>query len=208
METEKIKAILFDLGNVLVRFDLAIMAKGYSKYARIPDERIAEFVMSSRLGEWYMRGKLTSSEFYRKTAAFFKMKKISYDEFYAVWNSIFSPYREMEDIVRNLKKKYPHIPLIIVSDTNEEHFNFVRKEYEFIDLVDHFVLSQDIGRLKPHHDMYNAAITLAGVLPREIFYTDDREDLIRKARAMGLRAYQFTGHEALIKQFEKLGVSL
>ena len=52
------------------------------------------------------------------------------------------------------------------------------------------------------------ALALAGTEARSVFYTDDRADLIKKARAMGIKAFQFTGYEGLREQLAKFGINV
>jgi FMN phosphatase YigB (HAD superfamily) len=206
MNNTNIKAIFFDLGNVLVRFDLAILEKGYAEYGYKPHMDIARYIMESDTGRSYMRGRINSSVFYEKTRRHFRMK-ISFGDFYRVWNSMFYPYPEMELIVRSVKEKYPEVTLVLISDTNEGHYRFIKENYAFLEVLDRYVLSYEVGWMKPDKRIYRKAIDASGSPARDIFYTDDRLDLIEKARTMGIRAYQFTGHEALLAQLAKFGLT-
>ncbi|MBD3379216.1 MAG: HAD-IA family hydrolase [Candidatus Omnitrophica bacterium] len=202
-----IKAIFFDLGNVIINFDPLIAEKGYGEVCVIREGNLVDYIMGSRNMDMYMEGRLTSSQFYSKTCRIFKIK-LKYGDFYRIWNSIFFPYPEMEDIVRKIRKDYPDIKLMLVSNTNEEHFNFLKKEYPVLALFDAHVVSHEVGRQKPHPDIFKAALKLSGVLPRDIFYTDDREDLIEFARTMGIKAQLFTGHQPLREQLGKYGITV
>jgi len=204
----KIKAVLLDLGQVLVKFDAGLLGKGYARYAKVFDEdMMTEYLLDSDNVNRYMEGKLTSSQFYMRTCKFFRLR-IKYNEFYSIWNSIFYPYPEMEDIVRRIREKYPDIKLVLVSNTNETHYDFIKQEYEVLGLLDHCVVSHESGSIKPHPGIYNEALKAAGVISKEAFYTDDRPDLVDAARVMGIRAYLFTGHEKFRKDLAKCGVEV
>lgn len=203
----EIKTILFDLGNVLVNVDIARAAKTYSTFSKRKEEEFSHYIHTSRELKMYQEGKLTSSQFYAKTCRLFKMD-IKFADFYDTWNSMFYPYPEMETIIKNIKKKYPHIKMILLSDTNEAHYTFIRKEYNILDLLDGFVLSFEVGKEKPHADMFKSALSLADTIPRDTFYTDDKAELTRAARVMGIRAFQFTGHEDLRETFRKCGLEV
>jgi len=155
----------------------------------------------------YMRGRLSASHFYSKTCRLFKLK-IKFGEFYEVWNSIFISYPEVEDIVKRIKKKHPEIKLVLVSNTNNEHFEFIKENYKVLDLFDGHVLSHEVGKCKPDPAMFLEALKISGTIPKDTFYTDDREDLIEAARVMGFRAFLFTDHIDLKKQLAKCGVEV
>ena len=207
MKSKPIKAMLFDLGNVIIRFDPEILVKGYSSYTRIKTPNFVEYVLESTNINKYMEGKLTSSQFYMRTKRLFKLK-ISYGDFYKVWNDIFYPYPEMETMLRDIRTKYPNIKLVLISNTNETHYDFLEKEYKILDIFDGVILSHEVGRQKPHPDIFQKALKAAGSLPKETFYTDDRLDLIEAARSMGLRAFQFTGHEELRSALARLDIHI
>ena len=200
-----IKAILFDLGNVIIRFDPEILEKAYSTHGKIKKGAIVEYLLDSENVNKYMEGKLTNRQFYLRTSRLFRMD-IKFGEFFHKWNSIFFPYPEVEEIIRTLKKKYPEIKLILLSNTNETHYEFLRKEYNILDVLDAHVVSHEVGKQKPHPEIFREALRLAGSISKDTFYTDDRLDLIERARTMGIRAYQFTGHEELKKQLAKYDI--
>jgi HAD superfamily hydrolase (TIGR01509 family) len=207
MKSKTIKAMIFDLGNVVIKFDPNILDAEYRKYCKAREGAFVEYLLDSDNINKYMEGKLSSSRFYSKTKRMFRMD-IKYGEFYGIWNAMFTSYPEMEEIIRKLKENYPQIKLILLSNTNEVHYNFVKEEYKVLDLFDGHLLSHEFGKQKPHPEIYKEAMRMAGTIPRDTFYTDDREDLIEAARIMGIKAYQFTGHEGLIKQLSKFGIEV
>ena len=95
-----------------------------------------------------------------------------------------------------------------MSNTNEAHYEFLLKEYEILDVFDERVVSHQIRRQKPRSEIYTEALRLAGSLPKETFYTDDRLDLVEAARVRGIIAYQFVGHEELRSQLAKFGITV
>jgi len=205
MKNKTVKAVFFDLGNVIVKFDLEILVKGFAPYTKIKDLNFHSYIMDSPNINRYMEGKLTSSQFYNRTKKIYKLD-VSYGDFYKVWNSIFFPYPEVEAIVRSIRIKYPDIKLVLVSNTNETHYSFLEKEYDVLGVFDEKILSHEVGCQKPHPDIFTKALSAAGVLARDTFYTDDRLDLIESARTMGIRAYQFTSHDNLVRDLARVNI--
>jgi putative hydrolase of the HAD superfamily len=202
-----IKAILFDLGNVVVKLKTDALEEGYGAYSEEAKKRIEEYVLDSKNVNEYMEGKLTSSQFYERTRRLFKMD-IRYQEFYRIWNSMFDHYPEVEEMIKVLKKKYPEIKLVLISNTNLAHWDHIKEEYDVLKLLDGIVVSHEVGVQKPDSGIFNEAMRLAGSAPKNTFYTDDRPDLIDAARVMGIRAFQFTGHESLRENLAKCGIQV
>ncbi len=205
MNNKPIKAIFFDLGNVIVGVDPEAAGRKYHARCKAEEDEILDYIRDSDNMNRYQRGKLTSSQFYNKTCRALRMD-MAFNEFYGVWNSMFYPYPETEEIIRAVRKDYPDIKLILVSDTNEAHYEFIKQQYRVLDLLDACILSYEVGRLKPHPEVFNRALNAAGSIPRDTFYTDDRRDYIDAARIMGIRAFQFTGQEQLREQLARCGV--
>lgn len=205
MSDKTIKAILFDLGNVLIKLDFEAVEKGYSAFCKLKPGEMVNHIMESELMNRYMEGKLTSQQFFRKTKNLFRMD-IGLTDFYRVWNSMFHPYPEMEDLIKRIRAKYPGIKMVLVSNTNEAHYEFIKEEFGILKLLDSFIVSHEFGIQKPDPEIYKEALRIAGTLPKETFYADDREDLIEAARVMGIRAFQFTCHEELRAQLAKCGI--
>jgi len=210
MNNKTIKAILLDLGNVIVGVDETILGREYASRSKIKnasEEEIYDYCRDSYNAKKFMEGRLTASNFYTKTRRLIKLD-IKYDEFYRIWNSIFRSIPEMEEAIRALKKRHPEIKLVLISNTNEEHYEFIKKEYEVLRLLDGYVVSHECGKIKPHPNIFKEALRLAGTLPRDTFYTDDRQDLIEAARVMGIRAFQFVGAGDFRRQLARCGVNI
>ncbi|MFH1879091.1 MAG: HAD family phosphatase [Candidatus Omnitrophota bacterium] len=177
MEERAIKAVLFDLGNVVVKIDTSALTREWAAAGKASEKDSMEYFLDSKNMNRYMEGKLTSSQFYEKTRRLFKLG-LKYNDFYRVWNSIFLPYPEMEELIRAIRAKYPDIRLGLVSNTNESHYEHIREHYEILDAFDFHVVSHVIGIQKPNSKIFQEALRLAGTLARNTFFTDDREDLI------------------------------
>ena len=210
MNNKPIKSILLDLGNVIVGVDEAMLGEKYavcSKIKRANQEEICDYCRDSVNAKKFMEGKINPSQFYMRTVKLFKLG-LKYTEFYRIWNSIFSHLPEMEKLIKVLKKDHPGVKLVLISNTNEEHYEFIKKEYKILDLLDGYVVSYECGKIKPHPMIYKEAMRLAGTLPKDTFYTDDREELIDAARILGIRAFQFVGAEDFSRQLAKCGVNI
>jgi len=203
----EIKAIFFDLGNVLVKFDPDILVNELKDKGTFLPNKLIDYFMDSKEMNRYMEGKLSSSQFFEKTKRYFKLK-VKYKEFYHAWNEIFYDYPEMEKIVKTIKEKYPKIKLVLVSNTNEAHFEFIKKKYHVLKYLDDIVVSHEVGKLKPNAKIYRQALKLGGALPKETIYVDDRQDLIDSARVMGIRALFFTGHKQFLSDLAKFNIHM
>jgi len=103
-----IKAVVFDLGNVIINYNLLKFIDAYAK--NIPEakmQHIDQLILEySSVAYLYETGKISSEEFYEM------LKKethygASFNEFSFIWNDIFdSPNKEVVDIIKKLSGKY------------------------------------------------------------------------------------------------------
>ena len=199
------KAILFDLGKVLVNFNFETGVQALHAACSISRNRLEEVLWDENWIRRYERGEISTSEFHaylRETADL----GMDLPDFCETWSSVFLPgLLVSEDLLVALKRKYP---LILVSNTNELHIDFVRTNYRVLDYFDHHVLSYEVGSLKPDRKIFEYAIAVSGHEPEALFFTDDREENIVAARQLGMHAHQFKTELQLMDALHQAGVEI
>ncbi len=183
-----IAALAFDLGNVLVQVDHLRFCRGLSELAGRPAEEVYAAVFQSGLEPGYDRGRLSSREFHRRLQARFALD-LPFPRFRDLWNGIFDPWEDMEEVVARLARRYP---LYLLSNTNPLHFRYLRER--FASLLKHFralILSYRVGSRKPEAAIFQALLREAGLPPARILYIEDQEDFVAAARTHGLTAWLF-----------------
>jgi len=199
------KAILFDLGKVLVNFNFETGVQALHAACSISRNRLEEVLWDENWIRRYECGEISTSEFHaylRETADL----GLDLPDFCETWSSVFLPgLLVSEDLLLALKRKYP---LILVSNTNELHIDFVRTNYRVLDYFDHHVLSYEVGSLKPDRKIFDYAIAVSGHEPEALFFTDDREENIVAARQLGMHAHQFKTELQLMDALQQVGVEI
>ena len=95
---------------------------------------------------------------------------------------------------------------MLLSNTNDIHFRFIRKHYPVLRHFDDFVLSYEVGVMKPDAGIYAEALRRAGVPPSECFFVDDKQVNVDAARKAGIDAVRFEGRERLESQLSERGI--
>ncbi len=197
-----IRAFLFDLGNVLFRFDHMRVAHAVTQGTPVDPAALFKLVFDSPIVVEHDTGKITTEQFYEILKAELGLD-MTYDRFLEVWNDIFTENQQMIHLVERLSKRYP---LYLISNTNRPHFEFLKKQCPVLGRFKGVVLSYEVGHLKPHPEIYRKALELAGLLPPEILYIDDRKDLIAAGEALGFKTHRFTDFETLQGELASLGI--
>lgn len=198
-----IKAVLFDLGKVILFFNFDPAFQKLSKTCGIPRKEFEDYFISSGLEVLYDGGKITSFEFYSEIKRSLKLK-ISFAKFKSIWNAIFTPNKPMIRLIQKLSKKYR---LVLVSNTNAMHFEYIRKKYAFIKIFDHIVLSYKEKIRKPDEKIYRISAKACRATPQEILYIDDRADLTGAAQELGFHTFTYKNNfTELLKTLEEKGI--
>lgn len=202
-----IKAILFDLGNVLVDFDFKPAVERISGFCGKGSDEILKFFFNSQITNAFEKGELSSEEFYRQVKDKLHLK-LGYESFVPVWNEVFffsAKNRTVYHIANCLKSKYR---IGLLSNTNILHYGYIKNNFPVFNVFEKIFLSFEIGSLKPEAGIYQKVIKDLGVLPEDIFYTDDRQDLVNSAAALGIKSFVFTTPGQLINDLASQNVAL
>jgi FMN phosphatase YigB (HAD superfamily) len=188
------KAILFDLGRVLVHFDFRRGYAALEPLCRYPANDIPRRLAPTGLVERFETGLVEPRDFFHQFSGILDLN-VDYDAFRTIWSCIFTHAILPEAMLEGLARRYR---LVLVSNTNALHFAMVRETYGH--LLRHFhdlVLSYEVGAMKPGPEIFRAAIARAQCRPEECFYTDDIAEYIAAGKAQGLDAVQFASLEQL-----------
>lgn len=197
-----IKAILFDMGNVLLFFNARISSKAFAEATGLAEGDIWELFFISELEKSYTRGELSSKDFYEQVCPYFP-KKINYETFSRLWNDIFTENSEMDELLKSLKK---HYPLYMISNTNDLHFEYIKKNFNITKHFTGFFPSHEVGHRKPNPAMFQHVLKEIKLKPDEAVFIDDILEFVESARKLGINAVQFTSRKKLEQDLRNLGI--
>jgi putative hydrolase of the HAD superfamily len=198
-----IKAVIFDLGRVIVPFDFK---RGYAQLEAlcgIPAADIPKRLSSTGLVQRFESGQIEPHDFVREFSGYLNLDT-TYDRFCEVWSSIFLPETLIgEDLLRSLAR---HYRLVLLSNTNVIHFEMIRRNYGLLRHFHACVLSYEVGAMKPAPLIYQKAIEAAGCEASECFFTDDMAPYVEGARSQGIDAVQFVSESQIVDELRQRGV--
>ena len=197
-----IKVFLFDLGNVLVRFDHRMAAAKIAAHTQASPEDLYRLFFESPLVVDHDEGRISTRLFYEAIKKQIGLT-LPYEQFLSVWNDIFTENLEMEALVGQLLGQYP---CFLISNTNRPHFEYCRQRYPVLSQMTGWVRSYEVGCLKPNPAIYRRALEMAKTPAAEIFYVDDRADLIEAARKLGFQVHRFEGVDPLRLELQSQGI--
>src|SRR5579859_4752225 len=170
-----IKAVVFDLGKVLVDFDYAIAVRKIATRGKLALEELARLLAQSPLLVQYECGQLSSRQFYEQVCAATGFCG-DFDEFGTCFGDIFTPIEPMVQLHARLRRN--QIPTFIFSNTNELAVRHIRRSFPFFDSFNGYILSYEHGTMKPQAALYEVVERMSGRRGAELLYVDDRPENI------------------------------
>jgi putative hydrolase of the HAD superfamily len=202
-EGPKIRGVIFDFGNVIYRFDLRRFTAALSQLCGLSSEEIHHRVFEDSGLEWdYMAGNIDSSRFLEEVSRICG-HRFEEETFARTFSDIFTPIESTQTLIRQLKPAYK---LGLISDTSQWHFERAISHCTVFPLFDAVILSYVERRLKPDRRMFEHCLAQLELKPEDCVFIDDRAPNTAGARAMGLRAITYRGHEALMNELQQLGI--
>lgn len=199
-----IKSVISDLGRVIIFFDNDIFIKKIAEYTPLSEEVItARIYENMDLLQLFDTGKVTPAQFYSRAKNLLETH-IDQVTFYSFYNDVFSLNPAVLGILKSLR---PRLRLVLCSNTDVERFGFIRSEFPEVFIFDDYVLSYEVGVMKPHPRIYEVAIKKAAAKAQESVFIDDREENVAAAREMGLQTILFAPTTDLKHELSLKGVS-
>jgi putative hydrolase of the HAD superfamily len=200
-----VKAVLFDFGNVICKFDMRLFVEKITPLTTIPASRLHEILHKSfDLGRAYETGLITSDQFFQQISQRYALA-ISKQDFICAFTDVFTPIPSTLRLIHTLKPSYK---LGLLSNTNEWHFEHVIKRYDVYPLFDAVTVSFEVGAMKPAEKIYRDALTKLDVRPDDCIYIDDLQENLDGARRLGILGILYTSHEKLVSELRESGVRL
>jgi len=121
-----------------------------------------------------------------------------------IWSDIFYPVAGMEGLMTSLKGS---CQLVLLSNTNEWHFEHCRKKFPVVRLFEHLALSYRLGCQKPDPEIFEKAMAMADAHPGETLYVDDIPAYVESAWQLGMKAICFKDREQLTDEMRAAGIA-
>lgn len=200
-----IKAVIFDLGNVLIHYDARRAARRFSRMTKAPVEKIWRHFFTSPVEKAYTRGEITTGEFFRHARQAFN-SKIDFRTFARFWNEIFWENPGIRQILRKLSRRYP---LYLISNTNALHFNYLKRRFpQIFRYFKKTFPSHIVGRRKPDPRIYWKVLKAIRLRPEETVFIDDMKRFIEGAQRVGMKGIRFRSNAQLKKALRRLGIKI
>lgn len=186
---EGIKAIIFDLGGVILNINYQLAEQAFEKLGIENFAELFSQASQSKLFDRLEKGVISPAEF-RKELCSLSKKNLTDDQIDKAWNAMLldlPPER-----IELLKKLKEHYKIYLLSNTNKIHIDqfscrtISREKLE--SLFDKVYFSSEIGMRKPDSEIFEHVLKENGLKPSETLFIDDSIQHIEGAEKVEIRA--------------------
>ena len=176
------KAIVFDLGKVLLDFDYAIAAKKIGSIGKMSFDQVRAYLGQSDVLVRFETGMISQRELFDEICQVTGFDG-GFAQFCDIFTDIFTEIPAMIELHATLRRQ--GFPTYIFSNTNDLQLAHIRRRFPFFANFDGYILSYEVGSMKPDAKIYEALERLAGKRGGDLLYIDDRAENIVAGDARG-----------------------
>jgi HAD superfamily hydrolase (TIGR01509 family) len=201
--SRQFRAIIFDIGRVLIRVDISRamgdLAKGHFLS---PQEIWSALEKDPRWPDW-QEGRISPRDWHLHVNQRLG-GSLTFEQFTETWNRALDPNPIQDNSF--LKKLARSYRLALLSNTDPIHVTHMESTYGFFDFFSARVYSCSVGASKPDPLIYRRALKACKVQADKAVYVDDIPAYAEAAGRLGMTSIVFRSPEQLHAELHQIGV--
>ena len=186
------KAIIFDLGNVLLPIDLSLTYQAFASFSSLSSADIASRIIENQLWVPYESGQQSDHEFreFLRTELQLTISDADFDDAFSALLLDF--HAGVYEWMSTLSSQFHLILLSNTSSIHAERFTKVSlgpKGQNLFSLFHHVYYSFEMGLVKPDTAIYQQVLNEQGFSAEEVLFFDDNVANINSAKSMGIPSF-------------------
>jgi putative hydrolase of the HAD superfamily len=181
-----IKALLYDLGGVLIDIDFERVFRHWARFSPNPPEKIREHFVFEEHYHRYERGETGDAEYFdhvRRTLSL----TASDEQILEGWNAVFVGLND--EVLALARDASRYLPSYAFTNTSLSHQAAWTHRYPDIRRTFREVFSSaEMGLRKPERPAFEAVVDRMGMEPSSILFFDDMPQNVEGARRAGIQA--------------------
>jgi len=196
-----IRAIIFDLGGVLLRTADFTPREQLASRIGMTGSELEEFIFGGESGNRAQAGEITARQHWENLRL-----RLNYspEQFEAFINEFFGCDEldgELVDYVRELHKDHR---TALLSNAWDDLRQVIAERWHFEDAFDSIIISAEVGLVKPDPRIYHLALECLGVEAGQAVFVDDFQRNVEAAQEVGLHGIHFQSPQQMRLELEQL----
>ena len=183
-----IKNIVFDIGNVILNFNIDEVLNKYT-----PDKKIRKFIKENIINspEWLGNALIDTGYLKVEDAIKIVCDRTNHVNDFIVkdfWTTYIN-YAFIDDRMLDLlnKLKVNGYKIYLLSNINPYTYDFIKENSNLFTIVDGYILSYEVHMVKPYRGIYEELLKKYSLIPNETLFIDDNARNIKTALSLKIK---------------------
>jgi len=183
-----IKAIIWDLGGVLIRTEDFSSRLDLAKDCGLSLNELEHLVFNSESGVKAQLGLITAEQHWKNVANALQKTEISIPD---IQQRFWGGDRLDRALIGKIRQQRKEYMTALLSNAFDDLQNMIANVWKIQDAFDEIVISAEAGLMKPDRRIYSLVLDRLAVQPKEALFIDDFQTNIDGARRANIKAVQF-----------------
>jgi HAD superfamily hydrolase (TIGR01509 family) len=199
----RFRAVIFDIGRVLIRVDVSRAMEGLASGLSLTPQEVWSAIEKDPHWPDWQEGRISPRDWHLHLAKRLGAS-LTFEQFSEVWNRALDPNPIHSDsFFESLSKNYR---LALLSNTDPIHMSQEEARFPFFRFFPNRIYSYRVGASKPNPLIYRQALEACKVRAEEAVYIDDIPDYAEAARRLGMTGIVFQSPEQLQSDLRRIGI--
>ena len=205
MPNSKFRAIIFDIGRVLIRVDISRAMRGLASGLTLTPQDVWSAIEKDPHWLDWQEGRISPRDWHLHLTKRLGTS-LTFEEFSEVWSRALDPNPiHSQAFLEKLSKNYR---LALLSNTDPIHMSHAEARFPFFRLFPIRIYSFQVGASKPDPIIYRQALQSCKVRAEEAVYIDDVAAYAEAAQRLGMTGIVFQSPEQLQADLRNLGIKV
>ncbi len=196
-----IKAVIFDIGGVVINWHDDIAYRHVARITGMPVKRV------EKAGDRYMKlfdeGKITESGFWRRVEESVHYRGGLRENWLEHYDSFVERNKAVVSLIKKLRKK--GYCIVALTNVIRPHYRY-NKKTGLYRLFDRVFASCQLRMRKPNRNIYMYVIRKMKIKPGECIFIDNEPENVAAARKLGICAFVFRNAAQMKREMKKYGI--
>ncbi|MFX0075074.1 MAG: HAD family hydrolase [Candidatus Hermodarchaeota archaeon] len=198
-----IKNIIFDLGNVLLKFQPSEFLLRFSNDTEYINQFIAKIFHSSIWVE-LDRGTISLENAEKTFVSKYPNEEVFLRRFFEHWMEMLTPIEENVKILKDLRNL--GFKTFILSNFIKETYIYIDQKYDIFQFFDGQIISGFEKAIKPEKGIYQKLLDRYHLIPEESIFIDDVLFFLKPAKKIGINIIWNKPETDLREELKRFGV--
>jgi putative hydrolase of the HAD superfamily len=195
------KAIIFDLGGVLLRTTDFTAREQLANRMGMSRLELEQFIFGGESGDRAQRGEINVHQHYANLAA---QLKYTDKEIRKLLEQFFAKDEIDASLLEYIRRLHKSYKTGLLSNAFDDLRQIIADRWQFEDAFDDMIISAEVGMVKPDARIFQMAVEQLGVQAGEAVFVDDMVRNIDGAKSVGMQGIHFRNPQQFRLDLEQL----